>query len=152
MRSLPRRSVVQSSFAAGPLFLIGAAVAIVLAAGAGGYGYHRDELYFLVCARHLAWGYADQGPLSPFIAYLMHAIAPDSLTVLRLPSALMSGASVAVAGAIAFELGATRRAQVIAAGCAAVGAFSLYTGHRGSYEREMGGSGQSRAWLPGSRF
>jgi hypothetical protein len=28
---------------------------------AGGYGYHRDELYFLVAGEHLAWAYPDQG-------------------------------------------------------------------------------------------
>ncbi|MCJ7755535.1 MAG: hypothetical protein MUP13_13305, partial [Thermoanaerobaculales bacterium] len=27
------------------------------------YGYFRDELYFLDCARHLDWGYVDCAPL-----------------------------------------------------------------------------------------
>ena len=30
----------------------------------GRYGYFRDELYFLACSEHLAWGYADLQPLS----------------------------------------------------------------------------------------
>ena len=30
-----------------------------------GYGYFRDEFYFLMCGRHLAWGYVDQGQSSP---------------------------------------------------------------------------------------
>jgi hypothetical protein len=67
------------------LLLIAAAVAIVLSVGAGGYGYHRDELYFLAAAEHLAWGYPDQGPVTPAIAAAMDAIAPDNLTALRLP-------------------------------------------------------------------
>ena len=29
----------------------------------GRYGYFRDELYFLDCARNLDWGYVDTAPL-----------------------------------------------------------------------------------------
>src|SRR5437763_3514586 len=101
-------------------YILAAAVTIVLAAFASGYGYHRDELYFLEAGRHLAWGYADQGPLTPLLAHAMDSLAPGSLTVLRLPSALMAGATVLVTGLIAVELGASRRAQVIAASCTAV--------------------------------
>src|SRR5258708_3147309 len=28
------------------------------------YGIFRDELYYLACSEHLAWGYVDQPPLS----------------------------------------------------------------------------------------
>jgi hypothetical protein len=28
------------------------------------YGYFRDELYYIACARHLDFGYVDQPPLS----------------------------------------------------------------------------------------
>ena len=28
-----------------------------------GYGYFRDELYYIACSRHLAWGYVDHGPI-----------------------------------------------------------------------------------------
>jgi len=30
----------------------------------GRYGYFRDELYYIACARHLDFGYIDQPPLS----------------------------------------------------------------------------------------
>jgi 4-amino-4-deoxy-L-arabinose transferase-like glycosyltransferase len=109
--------------------VLAAAVAIVLIAFASGYGYHRDELYFLAAGKHLAWGYADQGPLTPLIARTMSEIAPDSLTVLRLPSALTAGGIVLLTGLLARELGGGARAQVIAAGSAAVGVVVLFTGH-----------------------
>ena len=32
------------------------------------YGYFVDELYYLACGRHLAWGYVDQPPLIALIA------------------------------------------------------------------------------------
>jgi 4-amino-4-deoxy-L-arabinose transferase-like glycosyltransferase len=111
------------------ILAVAGAVAVLLAVFAGGYGYHRDELYFLEAGNHLAWGYADQGPLTPLIAHVMNALAPGSLTVLRLPSALMAGAIVLVTGLTAFELGAGRRAQLIAASCAAVASVVLVVGH-----------------------
>jgi 4-amino-4-deoxy-L-arabinose transferase-like glycosyltransferase len=109
--------------------IIAAAVVVVLVAFAGGYGPHRDELYFVTAGEHLAWGYADQGPLTPLIARAMSELAPGSLTVLRLPSALMTGATVLLTGLIARELGAGRRAELIATACAAVGVVVLFTGH-----------------------
>src|SRR5436190_22863338 len=111
------------------LCALGASVTVTLIVFAGRYGYHRDELYFLEAGRHLAWGFADQGPLTPLLAHLMDKLSPGSLTVLRVPSALMAGATVFVTGLTAFELGARRRAQVIAASCAAVASVVLVVGH-----------------------
>ncbi len=111
------------------LLALAGGLAVVLVAFAGGYGYHRDELYFLVAGDHLAGGFADQGPLTPFLAHLMNGLAPGSLTILRVPSAVMSGVTVVMTGLIAFELGATRRAQILAAACAAVASVVLVVGH-----------------------
>jgi 4-amino-4-deoxy-L-arabinose transferase-like glycosyltransferase len=108
---------------------VAAAVGALLVAFAGGYGYHRDELYFVAAGNHLAWGYADQGPLTPLLARAMTEIAPGSLTVLRLPSALAAAATVLLAGGIARELGGSRRAQTLAAACVGVSSLVLFTGH-----------------------
>ncbi len=104
-------------------------VFVALVIGAGGYGPHRDELYFLAAGEHLAWGYPDQGPVTPALAALMDALAQGSLTLLRLPSALAIAAIVVLTGLIARELGAVARAQLIAAGTIAVGSVFLITGH-----------------------
>jgi 4-amino-4-deoxy-L-arabinose transferase-like glycosyltransferase len=109
--------------------LIAGAVTAVLVAFASGYGYHRDELYFLAAGEHLDWAYADQGPLAPLIARAMSNISADSLTVLRLPSALAAGATVLLTGQLARELGGRRRAESIAVACAAVATIALFTGH-----------------------
>ena len=109
--------------------VIAGAVSVVLVAFASGYGYHRDELYFIAAGKHLAWAYADQGPLTPLIARAMTEISSESLTVLRLPSALAAGLTVFLTGLIVREVGGSRRAELIAAGCAAVGVIVLFTGH-----------------------
>lgn len=100
-----------------------------LVAMAGRYGYHRDELYFVEAGRHLSWGYVDQGPLTPLLARAMTELASGSLTVLRVPSALMTGAIVLLTALLARELGGSRRAELIAAGCAAIGVVFLSAGH-----------------------
>ena len=118
-----------STLATRQLLALGAVISLILVIGAHGYGYHRDELYFLAAGHHLAWGYADQGPLTPLIAHVMQGLAPDSLTALRVPSALMTGVTVVVTGALVVELGGSRRAQLMAASSMAVGAFCLFVGH-----------------------
>ncbi len=129
MRGLGLGRVRLPALAAGELLVVAGALAALLVVFAGGYGYHRDELYFLAAGRHMAWGYPDLGPLTPLIAHVMDSIAPGSLTVLRAPSALMSGLLVFVTGAICRELGGERRAQLIAASCAAVASVVLVVGH-----------------------
>lgn len=105
------------------------AVFVVLVASASGYGYHRDELYFLEAGQHLDWGYADQGPVTPLIARAMSELAPGSLTALRLPSALAAALTVLLTGLLSRELGGGRRAQGIAAATAAVAVVVLFSGH-----------------------
>ncbi len=102
---------------------------VVLLVAAGGYGYHRDELYFLAAGRHLAWGYVDQGLLTPLFAWVATGLFGDSLVGLRVIPALLAGAVVAVTAAIARDLGGGRGEQALAAACMAVSAILLQTGH-----------------------
>ncbi|MGH2910665.1 MAG: glycosyltransferase family 39 protein [Solirubrobacteraceae bacterium] len=108
--------------------LIAAAQVAVLLATSMRYGYHRDELYFIVAGSHLAFGYPDQPPLVPLLSSTMHALS-TSLVLLRTPSALVAGATTILAALIARELGGGTRAQVIAAGCTASSGFALAISH-----------------------
>jgi 4-amino-4-deoxy-L-arabinose transferase-like glycosyltransferase len=110
------------------VFGIAAVQLAVLLATASRYGYHRDELYFVVAGSHPAFGYPDQPPLVPLLSWALHAVSP-SLTLLRTPSALVSAVTTVLAAMVAREVGGGRRAQVIAAACTAVSAFALAVGH-----------------------
>jgi Dolichyl-phosphate-mannose-protein mannosyltransferase len=103
--------------------------AAVLVATSSRYGYHGDEFYFIVAGAHPAFGYPDQPPLVPLLSWLMHDLAPGSLVVLRLPSAIVGGTTTMLAALVAREVGGSRRAQVIAAVCTAVSGFALAVSH-----------------------
>src|SRR5215472_19081282 len=81
------------------------------------YGYFRDELYYIACGRHLAFGYVDQPPLSILLLRLSEVLFGDSLFAIRLLPAVAGAATVALTGLIARELGGRRWA--IALACAA---------------------------------
>ncbi len=108
--------------------IAGVQLAVLLATSTR-YGYHRDELYFIVAGAHPAFGYPDQPPLVPLLCWAMNAIAPGSLVLLRAPSALAAGATTILAALIAREVGGGTRAQVIAAACTSVSAFALAVAH-----------------------
>ncbi len=105
------------------------ATGVLLLALSGRYGYHRDELYFIACGRHLAWGYPDQPPLVPFLARLMTSGDPTSLVVLRLPSDFAVAGTVYLTGRIARELGAAPAGQTLAAATMAISNITLGSGH-----------------------
>lgn len=109
--------------------VVASATGLVLLLLSGGYGYHRDELYFLQAGRHLDWGYPDQPPLTPLLARAMSSIAPHSLVLLRLPSTLSAAAVVLLGGLLAERLGANRSGQLLAATATALCGFVLGAGH-----------------------
>jgi len=81
----------------------------------GRYGYWIDELYFIACGDHLAWGYVDHPPLIAAVAKVSRLLLGDSLYAIRLASALSGALLVLLAGRIARELGGGRFAQIVAA-------------------------------------
>src|SRR5215469_8904837 len=93
---------------------VGAVVFAVLLAAATRYGFHRDELYFIECARHLQASYVDQPVLTPLIAWVSLKLFGVSLLGLRMWAALAAWATVVISGAIAREFGGGRRAQLVA--------------------------------------
>lgn len=93
---------------------------------AGGYGYFRDELYYLACARHLAWGYVDHPPLSVALLALVRSTLGESRLALRLVPALAGAALVYGAAHLARRMGGGRFAQLLAA--LAVLASPMYLG------------------------
>lgn len=103
------------------------AIAIHLYASSG-YGYFRDELYFIVCGNHPDWGYVDQPPLIPLVAAVMHRWFAPSLVMLRLLPALTHAATIALAGETARLLGGGRWAQMAAALATLCGAVYLAEG------------------------
>jgi hypothetical protein len=82
--------------------------------GHEGYGYFRDEMYYLICGRHLAWGYVDQGPLVAVQARLAETMFGRSLVGLRMFAAIGGGIRVFLTGVLAWCLGGKRASQVLA--------------------------------------
>ncbi len=78
------------------------------------WGYFRDELYYIACSKHLAWGYVDQPPLSIALLALVRATLGESLVALRLLPALAGAATVFWTGLTVRELGGGRWAQGLA--------------------------------------
>jgi hypothetical protein len=97
-----------------------AAVATALhLAYAGRYDIFRNELYYIVCGRHPAFGYADQPPLVPLVAAATQLFGL-STWLLRLPGALAAGALVKLTTDFAVLLGGGRAASIIAAAASAM--------------------------------
>jgi hypothetical protein len=84
-------------------------------AGINRYGFFRDELYYMACGEHLAWGYVDQPPLIALVAWLARHLFGNSLLSIRLLPVIAGSAVVFLTGVLARELGGGRFAQFVAA-------------------------------------
>src|SRR6266849_5386599 len=98
------------------LALSGVALVIHLLTN-GRYGYFRDELYFMACGDHLAWGYVDFAPLAAWLVHVNRAILGDSLHALRFLPAISAAAKIVLTGLIVRELGGREFAILLACLC-----------------------------------
>jgi hypothetical protein len=89
-------------------------VALYLIA-APNYGYFRDEMYYLACGEHPAWGYVDQPPLIAWMAWLLQHSIGTSLYALRLLPMLGDVGAIFMAGLLARYLGGKRWSMFLAA-------------------------------------
>src|SRR5258706_14155739 len=88
-----------------------------------GYGYHRDELYYLDCADHLGWGYVDHPPFCVLVLALTRALFGDSITAIRVVPAIAGALTVLLAGLMTRRLGGGLFAQGLALTAAPVAPF-----------------------------
>src|ERR1700688_3388935 len=85
-----------AAIASGAALLLGLALAKLALqfAGINHYGFFRDELYYMACGEHLAWGYVDQPPLVALIAWIARHSFGSSLFAMRLFPAIAGAAVV----------------------------------------------------------
>lgn len=68
------------------------------------YGFFRDELYFIICGFHPAWGYVDQPPVVPLLAAGSQFFG-HSLFALRAIPAIFAAGGAYVTVLLVYELG-----------------------------------------------
>jgi hypothetical protein len=111
-----------------PVFLVAGLMFVGLMAVSGAYGFHGDEMYFVVAGQHPAFGYVDQPPLTPLLSAASVALFGVSPTAIRLLPAIEIAFIVILVALIARDLGGSRRAQILAAITAALSGY-LGAGH-----------------------
>ena len=92
---------------------LAAAKLLIQFAGINHYGFFRDELYYMACGEHLAWGYVDQPPLIALVAWLARHLFGPSMVSMRLFPVLAGAAVVWLTGILARDLGGGRLAQFL---------------------------------------
>ena len=80
-----------------------------------GYGLFGDELYYVMCGRHLAWGYVDLAPMAALQAHVSEALfGLKNQALFRIFSALAGSARVSITGVLVWLFGGRKMAQVLA--------------------------------------
>jgi 4-amino-4-deoxy-L-arabinose transferase-like glycosyltransferase len=95
---------------------------------AGNYGFFRDELYYLIAGRQLAFGYVDFPPMIAALSGLVERTAGDSLVALHILPAIAGALVVLLTGLMGWELGANRFGQFLASLASLVAVTFLATG------------------------
>ncbi len=127
LRATPAPQAPRSESDRVPLlaWVIAAALVAAELAVSGRYGFFSDELYFIVCGRHLAFGYVDQPPLVPLLTRIMTGILGVRPTAIRIIPALAGGVIVVITARLAALLRAGQTGRVIAALAAACAPFII---------------------------
>ena len=92
------------------IFLGAIYIALQLFTG-GNYPLFRDELYYIDCAGHPAFGYVDHPPVSILILSVWKALFGTSLLSLRVLPALSGAVLIYLSGIIASQIGGSKWAQ-----------------------------------------
>ena len=104
----------QPPLARGPVYALLAATVLVHLPAIARYGWFRDELYYVSCARRLAWGYVDQPPFSIAVLAAWRRLVGDSLVGMRVIPLAAHAALVVLAMRLARRLGGGAFAQALA--------------------------------------
>src|SRR5271157_3463895 len=115
-RSLPQTTLPRPnrSSISRLVFLLALAALVLHFVGSSRYGFFRDELYYIACGNHLAFGYVDQPPLIAVIARLSSLVFGNTISGFRFFPALASAGLVLLTGWMTREFGGGRFAQTLA--------------------------------------
>jgi len=115
-RSLPQTTLPRPnrSSISRLVFLLALAALVLHFVGSSRYGFFRDELYYIACGNHLAFGYVDQPPLIAVIARLSSFLLGTTLSGFRFFPALAGAFLVLLTGWMTRELGGGHFAQALA--------------------------------------
>jgi Dolichyl-phosphate-mannose-protein mannosyltransferase len=111
------------------VLMVALARVVIYFVAAPNYGYFRDEMYYLACGQHPAWGYIDQPPLIAWIAWVLQHTIGVSLYALRLLPMLADVGCIVMTALLARRLGGGRWAMFLAALAVLVAPISLTLSH-----------------------